>query len=386
MLEPDQIASSEGVPTRDPRQDILARRFISAGYFTKPTPDPRERRRDRSHPRWTREVLRLWFQKLGCACDWRNLVAGNRKMGNRLLRTFIIVSTLVLLPTRLYAQAWVPDRGTLGTTFDYNFFSSDKVVTDTTMTFENAGSTGHQFLVGVEYSPINKLAVTAALPILSIKYTGDQGPQYRHPGGGRYDDGSYHTTLTDLRAGARYQVLDDPVAIAPHLAFSVPVADYETVGNAVAGRGIKMAHLGVSAGYVIGLATYVHLTYEFSLGEKYDRTPDTARHSQNRSDLSVAVGHKLLDYRLDVHLSMDFRKIHGGIHFSDLEAGRLTQDESLYHDPILAEQALLVGGGVGYSVTNTLNATLGLRFFIDALSQNTLNASVLALGVSWTPR
>ena len=87
-----------------------------------------------------------------------------------------------------------------------------------------------------------------------------------------------------------------------NLAFSIPVADYETVGNVVGGRHLKMLHAGLGIGRLIGDATYIHLLYEFTLAEKYDRTEETATHSQNRSDLAFTIGHKLLDYRLDIHL------------------------------------------------------------------------------------
>lgn len=299
------------------------------------------------------------------------------------LRLCVMAIGLTASAAPASAQAWVPLEGELGIDLDYNFFTSDKVVTDTDRTFEDAGTTGHQLTLGAEYVPIPKLAISAALPVVMLKYTGSD--MYRHDGGGRYDDGDFHTTLTDLRFGARYQVLEEPLAIAPHLAFSVPVADYETVGNTVAGRHLLMAHLGASFGYLIGVATYLHLGYEFTLAQKYDRTADTEKYSQNKSDLSFAVGHKTLDYRLDLHLGANMRLTHGGVNFSQLEDGELTMDEALYHDAILDEDVVLVGGGVGYDITDSISVTLDVRVFISALSQNTLNASVIALGLGWTP-
>ena len=125
-------------------------------------------------------------------------------------------------------------------------------------------------------------------PFGALKYTGNK-TAYPHPGGGSYDDGKTHTTLTDLRGGVRYQVLEAPVALSPHLAVSIPVADYETVGNTVAGRHLKMLHVGLGIGRVFGSATYVHVLYEFSLAEKFDRTPETSvRTEPRRSRLTSA--------------------------------------------------------------------------------------------------
>ncbi len=55
----------------------------------------------------------------------------------------------------------------------------------------------------------------------------------------------------------------------------------------------------------------------------------------------------------------------------------------LYHDAVLKEQIVLVGAGLGYRVSDTVGATLAGRVFVAG--NNTQNASVLALGVSWSP-
>jgi len=297
--------------------------------------------------------------------------------------TLVVASVLVALGSAgsdAHAQAWVGDKGALELSLDYNLGISDKIVEDKGPDFPNAGTTTHQLTFGGEYVPVTGLAVSVGLPLVLLKYTGDQ-TIYPHPGGGRYDDGNIHATLTDLRAGVRYQVLEEPFALTPHVAVSIPVADYETVGNTVAGRHLKALHLGLGIGRVFGEATYVHLLYEFSLVEKYDRTADTKKIGQDRSDLSFTVGHKLLDQRLDLHVDANARLAHGGVNFSDFAT--LPADQQLYHDAILNENIVLVGGGAGYQLTDSLAASLSARLFVAG--SNTQNASVLALGVTWSP-
>lgn len=289
------------------------------------------------------------------------------------------VALLAISVTDAAAQAWVGPQGSLDIDLDYNLGISDTVVTDDGNDFPDAGTTTQQITLGAEYAPIPKLAVTVAIPFAMLKYTGDPN-LYPHPGGGRYDDGDYHATLTDFRAGARYQVLEEPVAISPSLAFSIPMADYESVGNTVGGRHLKALHAGISVGRVIGDATYVHLAYEFSLVEKYDRTPETAQHSQNRSDLGFSVGHKLLDFKLDIHADLNMRRTHGGVSFSEFPT--LSESELMYHDPILDEDILLLGGGVGYQLTDSLNVAATAALFVAG--QNTQNANVFALSVGWS--
>ncbi len=296
--------------------------------------------------------------------------------------TFVVASVCVALASagqHAHAQAWVDDKGSLNFSLDYNLGISDKVVVDQGADFPDAGATTHQFTLGAEYVPIEHLAVDVGLPLVLIKYTGSK-TAYKHPGGGSYDDGSFHSTLTDLRVGARYQVLDDPLALSPHIAVSIPVANYETVGNAVAGRHLKALHLGLAAGRVFGEATYVHALYEFSIVEKYDRTVETAKFGQNRSDFTVTVGHKFLDQRLDLHADVNGRVTHGGMNFSQFNS--LPADDVMYHDPILAESMVLVGGGVGYQLTSAVGINAGARLFVTGA--NTQNASVYVFGVTWT--
>lgn len=277
-----------------------------------------------------------------------------------------------------HAQAaWVGEQGSLDINFDYNLGISSKVLGEEEE-FDNAGVTTHQLTLGAEYTPIEKLAVGVALPLALIKYN-DPG-NFPHGAGGSYDDGDTHATLTDLRAGVRYQVLAEPLAISPHLAFSIPVADYETVGNAVAGRGLKMLHAGLGIGKLFG-PVYTQLTYEFTLAEKYDETADTEQYGQNRSELTFALGYLLLENKLDINLGLNFRQIHDGVTLDNFMA--LTPDEQNFHDPILKERILLVGGGLGYQLTDQLSLALAARFFVNGV--NTQNANVFGLSLGWAP-
>jgi hypothetical protein len=281
-----------------------------------------------------------------------------------------------------HAQAWVGEQGSLNVGLDYNLAISDSVYGDVE-DFPDAGTTSHQITLAAEYTPIDRLAVTVALPFLALKYTGDKmlAP---HPGGGRYDDGATHATPTDLRFGARYQVLEEPLALAPHIGVSIPLADYETVGNAVAGRHLKALHLGLGLGKAFLGTAYVHLLYEYSLVERYDRTPVTKAYGQNRSDLAFTLGYKLLEQRLDIHLGANARIPHGGVNFSQLDFFRMPlTDEVLYHDAILKEQIILAGAGVAYQLTNALAVSLSGRAFVTG--KNTQNANVLAVGFAWAP-
>lgn len=298
----------------------------------------------------------------------------------------LVVASLALVAAgsawnTAHAQAWVGDKGSLDVSFDYNLGISSKVIRDGGQSdFPDAGTTTQELTLGAQYVPLPKLSIDVALPLVFLKYTGNL-TMYPHRGGGRYDDGLTHSTLTDLRAAARYQLLEEPVAVALLIGFSIPVADYETVGNTVAGRHLKALRLGLSVGRRITEALYAHLQYEFSLVERYDRTPETHLAGQNRSDAAFAIGYKLLDQKLDIHLDASGRVTHGGWKFSEFSI--LTDSEIMFHDPILAESIFLAGGGVSYQIMDTLAANLGARLFVAG--KNTQNASVVAAGLTWSP-
>jgi hypothetical protein len=71
------------------------------------------------------------------------------------------------------------------------------------------------------------------------------------------------------------------------------------------------------------------------------------------------------------------------VNFSEIHFADNTSDVTLYHDAILAETIYLVGGGVGYQLNNDLGVSLSGRLFVAG--KNTQNASVIMLGVTWSP-
>jgi hypothetical protein len=143
------------------------------------------------------------------------------------------------------------------------------VDTWTTKHYLSDGSTvdaGHirtfTYAVGAEYSPTDRLMFSASVPLIESGYHG----AFPHPT--PVDDGSYHATFTDLRMEAHYQLALAPIAIAPYVAFVLPLHNYETFGHAAPGRGLDETWVGVSVGKTLDQwipRTYVdaRFTYAF---------------------------------------------------------------------------------------------------------------------------
>ena len=277
-------------------------------------------------------------------------------------------------------QAWVDVKGTLNAGLDYNYVPSHEIVETPDLSVAPFRVVVHSLALRAEYVPIERLGVDANLSLVSVKLVDDPvGGFSRH---GSYDDGSFHTTLTDARANVRYMLLEAPVALTPHVGVTIPVADYEIRGFTAPGRHLKQLHLGGSVGWTLdpwAPELYVHGIYEFSLVEKFDATPVTELVGQNRSDLGVLIGYLFLDGRLNVNLGANARWSHGGIDFTSF--AMLHEDLTYYHDPLLDEQFVNVGGGVNYDISEAFEVSALVRFFVRGY--NTRDNDIFALGLTW---
>lgn len=294
----------------------------------------------------------------------------------------VFLAAAVLLPDHAHAQAWVDEPGSLGVGLDYTFSPSNDIVETDGMSFKDLPIVAHGITLSAEYTPIENLAISAQLPLLMVKYDGPNSMSF--PPHGRYDDGDLHTTLTDFRAGVRYSVLQEPyLVVTPHVAFSIPVADYETVGFATAGRHLKQLHVGASVARTFSPSlpmAYFHASFEFTFAERYDKTRVTEVFGQNRSDSSLLLGYFFLDGKLNVSVGGNLRLAHrNGVDFTALPM--LPPDAFTYHDPLLREQFLLLGAGVGYALTDTISASVQARIY--TWGTNTRDANVFGLGLTW---
>lgn len=291
---------------------------------------------------------------------------------------FAFLALATVNATSARAQgAWVGAERSLSASLDYNFSTSSEIVESGDIPPLDEPIVAHSITLGAEFVPVDRLAVNVAVPIMAPKYNG-VGKNF--PPHGDYDDGDLHPTLQDLRLTTRYQLLQEVVALSPHLGVTVPMMDYESIGYASAGRHLKQLHLGLAIGRTFEPALprlYFHLQYEFTLSEKYGETAITEQIGQNRSDLAFQIGW-LFD-KLELNVAANMRIPHGGIAFAD--AGAWSMDELMFHDALLKEGFTLVGGGLAYSVTEKIRINVLARFFISG--ENTRNSNLFGGGVSW---
>jgi hypothetical protein len=291
-------------------------------------------------------------------------------MGKRALRASRLLCFVLAAagPGLAHAQAWTPEAKNLTVDGSYQLGYATKT--------ENVQVTvqHHLFIPTVEYGVTDNLAISASLPIIAVKAEGGN-PH------GSWDDSAFHETPTDFRFSARYMIPVGILAITPQVGASTPVRNYEVLGNASVGRGLKALYAGLNLGVNLDEEiprTTLQATYEFALVEKYkDAGPEGEALDQNFSAIAAQVAHTVGGFQ--IHAGVDYRFFHGGITFA--EFGSLTMAERMNHDPILKESSLLLGGGVGYAIGEHATIYATTRIFVSG--QNTQNASLFAVGGSW---
>ena len=288
----------------------------------------------------------------------------------------------VFLAATAHGQAWVGLERSLSLSLDYNYGFSNKIIqdfSDRSNEPDGENIAHHAYVVGAEYVPLDKLALRVTIPVISTIYSGSAALFPRH---GRYDDGSHHTTLQDFSMRARYQVYDDIVAFSPHLGFSLPMTDYETVGYAGAGRGLRSLEFGGSVGkfFLSGVpGLFVHGSYSLNLVERYKTAfEETADFGQNNSRFDLQTGYFILP-QLQVHVAGDLRLAHGGFEFANYDD--YAEVSRMYHDPLMAEDVLLLGGGASYSILH--NLSVNAMFRVWTWGHNTRNAHMVGAGLNW---
>lgn len=297
-------------------------------------------------------------------------------------------------------QAWVGERNSLSASLDYVYSRSDNIRGSEEGPYLDP-IFSHTAALAVEYTPIERLGLIATIPVVASRYD-FQNERDNLPPHGRYDDGDYHAAVQDFRLDVRYMVVDDVVTFSPHVSVSIPMSNYETVGYAAAGRGLKMLIFGGAIGkfFTSGVPNlYLHGRYEFRWTEGYETSfPETAEVPQNKSFMDALVGYYILD-TLEVNLAGSLQLAHGGFTFDEwlnedppnnlmgdardeyIRRAQLQKPLQYFHDALLAEQFLHVGAGVSYQVMEQVRLSAFARFFV--WGENTRNADLYGLGLSW---
>lgn len=284
---------------------------------------------------------------------------------------------LSLVSGTTFAQAWLPEAGTFSSVVVFNdTLNREHYLADST-TVDVGHTRAQSYGFVVSYSPTDRLMLTAGIPFVMTKYWGP--PSHGGDPDVHVDDGDEHSTFTDFRLSAHYQLLEEPVAVAPLVAVVIPSHDYETLGHAAHGRNLDEYWIGLDVGknlseWIPGAYTQLRYTYAF-----VEQVQDIGH---NRSNYSFELG-KFFSRRFNVSTYVAWQQTHGGI---DLPVPR----GSPYfrnHDKIGDDEYVNVGAGFGYSLTSELTAFATYMTGIDGQNGHKLNQGLtIGLTYGYRPR
>jgi hypothetical protein len=240
-----------------------------------------------------------------------------------------------------HAQAWLPAGGSGDVSASYtDTFDTKHYLFDGSQV--DAGHIRYYtYNLAGEYSPTDRLMLNASVPVVRSIYMG----AFPHPTS--VDDGTYHTTYTDLRAEAHYQWLLNPLAVAPYVAYTVPLHHYETLGHAAPGRGLHETWLGVAAGKSLDKwikGTFVDARFTYAIVQKVHGI------SHDKENIEAEVGH-FLTPELSVQALFQWQKTLGGIPLPVKRSDQLYW----YHDILGASAYTNLGVGASWSYSDSLS-------------------------------
>jgi hypothetical protein len=161
---------------------------------------------------------------------------------------FETTSTRAENPQELEASA---PRGSMTVTYQYqkaqDLSGEGYVIT-------SAPITTHLIDFAASYRIKDRWTVTAGLPFISREWKGGPShnplvivpPQYDSE---FVDDGHFHGFFQDLRLGASYLLLTDPVTIEPYLEYGIPASDYPFFAASAVGRHLNTLEVGSTFAY-----------------------------------------------------------------------------------------------------------------------------------------
>lgn len=218
-----------------------------------------------------------------------------------------IVSALATAPSPVWAQAFTAPRGVGGLSLSWQYVDNTGHRLSDGYFVARGQSVTTSLALDVEYAVTDRLSATAGIPYVFAQYTGGLPP----PSGLPVDQCQcWHSGFQDFSAGVRYRFGNDTWAVTPVARFGQPSHSYPYTGEAVVGKHLSEAQLGVLAGVrlvdLLPSAT-VQAGYTYAFVEK--ALDDI---SVNRSNAFLDLGYAL-NRRFYLRAAGLWQKTHGGL-------------------------------------------------------------------------
>ena len=284
-------------------------------------------------------------------------------------RAIFAAVVLLLGAAPAWAQAWLGSQGEVTTSFVFSRQFVDEHDLNG-LRDKNSDIFTNSMLADVTFSVRDNLAVTVAIPIVSSKFVTAGTPP--HPT--IQDNGSYHTTATDLRFDLRYNVFNRRnLVITPFIGSVTPSHKYEYFAHAAPGRRVNELQIGTYVGTTLdGLlpGMFVQGRYGFGIQETFLDI------SHNRSQFSGEMGY-FATPDIRVFGMVSGQVTHGGVDLTPTSRLVWPAEKWQNHDRIINEEFTTVGAGVGWTVNDVLDVFGSYTTMVQAHNTHVLKRGLL---------
>ncbi len=284
----------------------------------------------------------------------------------------------MLAPGVSVAQAWLPDQGTASVSMSFNDVLNREHWLPDGETIDVGHTRSQSYALMANYGLTDRWMLSASLPYVETRFWG----AVSHGGAPEVqpvDNGDTHGAWTDLRVGLHYQVLEQPFALAPFVAYVMPISDYYVLGHAAQGRDLNELILGFNAGKNLNRwlpRTYTQLRYSYGFVE------ELAGVSHDRSNLNFEIG-TFFTRRWNVSAYAAKQWTHGGV---DVPMPR-SNPLFLYHDRLANDDFFNAGLGTGFAITPDVTAfAIYMHGFSGSNGHRVNQGLTLGLSYGFRPR
>lgn len=276
----------------------------------------------------------------------------------------------LLAPTAAWAQAFTPPRGVLALTLAYQYVENTGHRLDDGTLLRVGQSVDASVLLEGTYAATDRLALTLGLPYVFARYTGDEPTPANLPVDACR---CWNSSFQDFALLARYRLGGRALAVTPTLGLVVPSHAYAWEGEAVVGRRLLEAQVGVSAGWAPPRGPLRGLDLQASYAYAFVERPIDV--PVDRSFGAFSVGWSPVR-RLHVGATASWQVTHGGLGApQDLD----TPERIAQHDRLMRDDHWRLGGGVSWSFAR---ADVFASYTAYVAGRNTHDGQAFTIGVS----
>jgi hypothetical protein len=280
-----------------------------------------------------------------------------------------LAAALVLLSAAPgWAQAWLPSQGEITMSLVY----SDSFVDEHDLSgirYPGSDISTQTMLADVSFGIRDNFSVSLSFPVVRSRFTSQGDPP--HPS--ILDNGSSHTTFTDLRVDVRYNALNRRgLVITPFITSVTPSHGYDYFAHSAPGRRVHEVQVGSYVGTTLDdllPGMFVQGRYGYGIQEQF------LGFSHNRSVGSLESGY-FATPDIRVFGMVSGQRTHGGVDLYPAARVEWPVEQWRNHDRITRENFLSVGGGIGWAVNDSVDVFGSYSRMVAARNTHVLDRGI----------